>query len=110
MPGLVKAQLAAKCLTPQRDYGQHADALVLQRANEAFDHCDASLLAHGAETLADAAPLAPAPQVTTDELRALIADEVLGRLTAARDDTSQECRDLLGRRLGGEDGDAVWSK
>src|SRR5271166_1520213 len=106
VPVAEQAELSDKGSVSQGNQRQQAHALGLERADEALDHRDAPLLANGAETLADVAALAPAPQTTADELRPLIAHQVLGRLTATGDSGFQQGGDLLRRWLRLVQGDA----
>jgi hypothetical protein len=51
-------------------------ALVLESPDTALDHGHASVFADGPESLPEATPPAPAPELPRDELPALIREEV----------------------------------
>ena len=58
--------------------GDSACALVFERADETFDNSDAAVFANGSKTRLDAFTLAPSLECVAPELRAFVADDVLG--------------------------------
>ena len=68
-----------------------ACALILERADEAFDNSDAAALTHSAKSRLDTFSFAPGLETVTPELRALVADDVLGfdlGMQAAKEDAN----------------------
>ncbi len=98
-PVLVVPVEAAKQLSPHVAAAQRDDdstrALVLERSDEAFGNRDAAVLADGAKPRLDACALAPGLEALTPELRALVADDVLGLRLGVQ--AAEEGADLYGR-------------
>src|SRR6185295_8757834 len=91
---------------PERYEHKTPGALALEGAHQPLDDRDTAVLADGAEALPDPTTPAPAREALRSELRALVADDVVGGTTCGRDGTVEEVADRLGRRFLLEDGDA----
>ena len=75
VPDHEEKQLTPEVITPIRDH-QLSSALALDRSDQPFDHGDAAVLAHGPESLTDAAATAPFPKASVGKLDALVRDEM----------------------------------
>jgi len=73
-------------------------ALILERADESLDHSDATILSNGAKSRLDAFAFAPSFETVTPELRALVADDVLGFALGVQ--AAEEGANLDGRDRG----------
>ena len=74
VPGEEECNLATEGRKPQRHEGKHAKAAVLKSAYEPFRQGNASVLADGASTLADATAATPAAEAGACELGAAVGD------------------------------------
>ena len=73
-------------------------ALILERADEAFDHSNAATLSQCAKSRLAAFVFAPGLEPVTPELRALVGDDVLGfglGVQAAEESANLDSRGLL---------------
>ena len=103
-PGDPLIGVSAERTLPQR-HDDPPEALVFESADEPLDDRDAAVLADGTETRADLASLAPSLEPFAPELRALVADDVLGRSPGLANGLGKEGDDLLTVRRLAEDGD-----
>lgn len=82
VPDLVMPKFVLYLLAAQGNQ-DYARAERFQRQNETFHHGDTAMFPHGAKTRPNASPLTPTFESATPELRALIANQVLGPAPAS---------------------------
>ena len=82
-------KLLVECLAAKW-YQDDACAFVFQRQDKPLDDGDTAVLAYGAEAWCDPSVIAPVLEPVAPELRALVANDVLGRDTGVDDGTFEE--------------------
>ena len=89
VPDLEIRQFLAHLPVAQRDQ-EDSCAKPLQRQDEPFQDGNTAVLAHGAEPRPNAPSFAPAFESATPELRALVANQILGSCASVVDGAAQK--------------------